>query len=311
MNKKPYISICIPTYNRLEILKKTIESIYADLIDVNMEDFEVIISDNEPNNSAKEIIQSFNYDNLHYFESQSKGFLNSYDVLKFGSGLFLKLHNNYITLRSGTLKKLINEVKVNLETKPVIFFTNGLKQFGSMEKFEKFDSFMFKLSYFSSWSSGFGIWKDDFDKISKRIELNEYFPHTSLLIAQAYKSSYLIDDLPYFKNQNVPNKGGYNIFEVFSLDYVSLLKDTYLKNEISKITFDKIKKDLLFDYLSVRYFKTVIIRIDKFKKNDIKKNIKIHYKVSMFYIMVFKSFFTPLKIFKRKINVFRYTKNLK
>ena len=41
----PILSICIPTYNRLDILRNTIASIYADLDGVCMDDFEVVISD--------------------------------------------------------------------------------------------------------------------------------------------------------------------------------------------------------------------------------------------------------------------------
>ena len=44
MNKHPYLSICIPTYQRIEITRNTIKSIYADLEGVDLCDFEVIVS---------------------------------------------------------------------------------------------------------------------------------------------------------------------------------------------------------------------------------------------------------------------------
>lgn len=310
MNKTPYLSICIPTYNRLEILKKTLDSIYSDLADVDLADFEVVISDNEPNHSTKIIIDQFHFDNLHYYPTTSSGFLNSFDVLKLGSGKFLKLHNNYTMLRKGSLKKMIADVQANSIEKPVLFFTNGLRQNGKAERFDTYEAFMYGLSYWSSWSSGFGIWKEDLEKIMNVVEVNNYFPQTSLLMTHTQKSNYIINDIPLFDNQDIPKKGGYNIFTVFSVDYVSLIEGAYIRKEISKKTFDKIKIDLLLDYISVRYFKTVIARIDNFKKNDIKKSIEIHYSTFMYYVMIITALFAPIKTLIRKIKVFFFIRKL-
>lgn len=310
MGKTPYLSICIPTYNRLEILKKTLDSIYSDLADVDIADFEVIISDNEPNHSTKIIVDGFHFENLHYYATTSSGFLNSFEVLKFGTAMFLKLHNNYTMFRKGSLKRMIAEVKENSNGKPVMFFTNGLGQNGQAKRFDTYDAFMYQLSYLSSWSSGFGIWKEDFEIISTTIEVNNYFPQTSILMTQAQKTHYIINDIPLFDNQDIPNKGGYNIFKVFSVDYVSLIKSAYNSKEISYKTFSKIKIDLLLDYLSVRYFKTVIARMDNFEKKDIKKSIETHYSTLMYYVMILTALFSPIKTLIRKIKVFFFIRKL-
>lgn len=310
MNEKPYLSICIPTYNRLKILHETIESIYADLNSIAIDDFEIVISDNEPNQSSKTILKDFNYKNLHYYSTDCIGFLNSINALKQGNGLYLKLHNNYTKLYPGSLKKMIKEIKENSTDKPVIFYSCGFAKSGKIENFNSFDTFMNQLSYFSSWSSGFGIWKEDLDKYSNFNQINKYFPQTSLLLSQSKKSKYIINDKPLFNNQNVPKKGGYNIFKVFSIDYISLIEQSYINNKITKKTFDKIKFDLLFNYLSVRYFKTVLLKIDNFEKNDIKKNIKTYYSSFFYYLMIMAALFAPFKFVIRKINVASFKKNL-
>lgn len=310
MDNKPFLSICIPTYNRLEILKNTLDSIYKDLTDVDLADFEVIVSDNEPGQSAKVIIAEFKFENLHYHASTSNGFLNSFNVLKLGNGMFLKLHNNYTMFRNGALKKMVNEIKENSIDKPVIFYTNGLNESGKIEKFASFNSFMYRLSYLSSWSSGFGIWKEDFEMVYQDIDINDYFPQTSLLLSQTQKKNYIINDIPIFDNQDIPKKGGYNIFKVFSDYYVSLIKGSYIREQISKETFNKIKTDLVLDYLSVRYFKTVIAKIDNFEKHDIKKSIEIHYSTCWYYLLIVTALFSPIKTLIRKVKVFFYIKKL-
>jgi len=308
MPNKPYLSICIPTYDRLEILKNTIESIYSDLRGVSMDEFEVIISDNERNQSSKSVVDTFNYVNLLYFSTDCEGFLNSFNSLQCGNGQFLKLHNNYTMFHKGTLKKIIDNVKDNYIEKPIIFYTNGLKKTGEIKAFDSFNAFMYDLSYFSSWSTGFSICASDFHNICDSLEINNYFPQTSLLLCQSKKTAYIINDKPIFDDQKIPNKGGYNIFKVFSVDYVSLIEHCYFRKEISLETFRKIKSNLLFDYLSMRYFKTVIIRIDKFEKSNIKESISTYYSSLSYYLMILMSLLSPLKFVIRKIKVSFFSK---
>lgn len=306
--KRPFLSICIPTYNRQEILKKTLASIYADLNGIEIEDFEVVISDNEPNGSSKKIAEMFGYKNLHYYKTTCEGFLNSLYVLKYGNGHLLKLHNNYTQLKQGSLKLIIEDAKKYIDEKPLIFYTDGLKQSGRVERFNSFDNFMYNLSYFSSWSTGFSIWKEDLDKFADYIEINNYFPQTSLLLAQTKKSTYIINDLSLFHNQNVPKKGGYNIFKVFAVDYIKLIEESFQKKAITKKSFEKIKKELLFNYLSVRYFKTVLMKMDNFEKNNIKKNLENYYSASAYYFMIFFSLFSPLFFIIRRIRISLFNK---
>ena len=47
----PLISICIPAYNRTTYLKRLFESI----VDQVFKDFEVIVSDDSPNDSVKDL----------------------------------------------------------------------------------------------------------------------------------------------------------------------------------------------------------------------------------------------------------------
>lgn len=308
MNSIPLLSICIPTYNRLDILYNTLNSIYSDLDEVQINDFEVVVSDNEPNQSSKKIVERFNHKNLRYYPTNCEGFLNSLNALKQGKGLFLKLHNNYTKLRKGTLKEILKQLKENSVNKPLLFYSDGMLKSGNIMCYNSFDSFMYHLSYFSSWSTGFGIWREDFINYNNSV-INRYFPQTSLLISQTKKKRFVIDDRVLFENQQVPQKGGYNIFRVFAIDYISIIKIPYQKNEITKKTFERIKNDLLFDYLSVRYFKTVILKIDTFNKDDLRKSITSSYSALSYYLMILASFLSPFKFIVRKIMIAFNTKS--
>ncbi|HSC53216.1 MAG TPA: hypothetical protein VLC98_06350 [Phnomibacter sp.] len=271
------------------------DSIYDDLNGVDLNHFEVIVSDNEANATSKELVSTYKYDNLHYHETNCEGFLNSFYALKYGRGFLLKLHNNYTMLKPKTLQYLINEAKENVGLNPVIFYTDGLNGKVGVSTFRTFDDFMFNLSYFSSWSTGFSIWKASFDEIESSLLINNYFPQTSLLLSLSDEKRFVMNNLTLFNNQNIPKKGGYNIFKVFAVDYVDLLKSAFEKKKISQKTFQKIKSDLITKYLSMRFFKTVIVGIDNFEKADIEKNIRVNYSKAAYYKMILFSFIVPIK----------------
>lgn len=86
---------------------------------------------------------------------------------------------------------------------------------------------MYQLSYWSSWSDGFSIWKSNFEKIGK-IQLNKLFPQTSLFLTQYNSKKFIIDDRAIFNGQRVPKRGGHNKFEAFTIEYPSLIEQSYL-----------------------------------------------------------------------------------
>lgn len=300
--QNPILSICIPTYNRLDILRNTIASIYADLDGVELDDFEVVISDNSKEHTTQPVVAEFDFKNLHYNITECEGFKNSFYALSYGKGEYLKLNNNYTMFRRGTLKLLISQLKKMKATQTQVIYTNGLRQKKTFIQYNSFDDYMFGLSYFSSWSAGYGMWKDDFDRVKDYVELDKYFPQTSLLLSQDYKKSFALDDRVLFEDQHVPKKGGYNIFKVFSVDFVSLIMGAYSSRKISERTYKKIKSDLLYQYLSVRYFKTVIARLDNFEHTNIRQSITTNYSLFQYYFMLLVALFTPLLVFKRKLH---------
>ncbi|MGC4100620.1 glycosyltransferase family 2 protein [Ferruginibacter sp.] len=52
---QPFISICIPTYKRTDLLKKLLDSIQVQ----SFKDFEILVNDNSPDESVKNLVQSY------------------------------------------------------------------------------------------------------------------------------------------------------------------------------------------------------------------------------------------------------------
>lgn len=280
------LSICIPTKGRLEILKNTLDSIYLDY-EGSHEEFEVVISDNSTDDLLPQMLSQYDcHPNIVYEKTTSEGFLNSINALKMGKGMFLKLHNDYTIFKAGALSEMISFIKHEATAKPLIFFSNDEKGNNKIARFNSFDSFIYDLSFLNTWSTGFAIWKEDFHKYSRK-EVNKIFPHTSLMLYQYEKKSFVINDVSLFSNQEVNKKGGYNLFNAFAVQYLKMVEDCLKQKQISLRTFKHIKQDLFKKFLVVWYYNTkVAINQYTFDLSDIKASITVFYSEIEYYRMI-------------------------
>ncbi|MEX9756564.1 glycosyltransferase [Providencia vermicola] len=251
-----YISICIPTKDRINNLIDTINSILDDNVDPNY--YQIVISDNSDNNATQEYINTFqntNY-NFKYYRNPVKGFYNSIQALLIGDGELLKLHNDYTKFKPGCFKKLVEMSIEKHKVKPLMFFPNGELK-GKKENFDvkSFNRFMSKSSYLTTWSSAFSIWKSDLHNLETSPEsVDIMFPHTTLLLNSNNNSFFICNEI-LFTNTEVKNKGGYNIYYNFCVLYLDMLKEN---KRLSRFVYKKIKIDMYFKFILVWYYRTVI-----------------------------------------------------
>lgn len=299
--KIPILSICIPTFKRVDVVRETIRLIYEDSVDVDFNDFEVVVSDNDPECESRCFVDEFKYPNFRYIPTDCEGFLNSYYALTYGKGVMLKLHNNRDHMKPGMLKYIINRIKSVADSKPALFFTNGNLGYKSPKEFKTADEFLYSLSYYSSWSSGFNIWREDFDKIKDTVKIDKMFPQTSLLFATLDRDKFMIDDIRLYKGSGHKEKKlRYNPIYVFGVEYVDLVKGIYEDGIISKRTFNKIRKETLKNYLALQYFKSKILRKNEIEYIDIRKNLNIHYGRFGWLKLVGYTLIAPLTILRYK-----------
>lgn len=277
MNNECLLSICIPTYKRAQLLRKTLNSIYAQNVDHKL--FEVCISDDSPDDETKNMIENefSSIDNLVYQKIPDCGYMNLIEAAKLGKGALLKFQNDYASFKAGSLKRLLNLISENLEQKPILFFgLKSLKNTSEIEKFVNFNDFISNIDYMSTFCSSVALWKDDFDLCNKnKIQVNHAFPHTSYLFNCSNKPSMIVDNYDYFLNQTLTTKGGYNLPEFFVKEYLTLIDDTlYSKSIITKKTREKLEENIL-KFVGQWYVTTKVeSKKYKFKFDDCEKIIK-------------------------------------
>jgi len=143
----------------------------------------------------------------------------------------------------------------------VTYFANGvLKISKERHEFNTFDDFVRNLSYWSSWSTGMAIWKDDFDKLPEDVsKFNELFPHTNVLFNERNRGKYVIDNSVIFDEmpQGKKPKGNYDLFFAFGVDYPGIILDLLRSKSISVTTYKKIVSDNL-NFVSSLYYQYFI-----------------------------------------------------
>ena len=300
MNIKPILSICLPCFGRVDYVRNTLKSIYVDNSDVPLEKFEVVISDNDPDKEVSSLMREFPYSNLHYHYSDCEGFLNSYYVLTYGNGDLLKLHNSQVLFRRGSLRAIINEVEKVKDSKPLIFYSNGLLNSYSSKMYHSFDDYYNHLSYWPSWSNGFSIWKEDYDKLISP-KLNKLFPHVSLFNTQHDKTTFILNDIHLFDTQRVRGRKGHNKFEAFTIEYPSLVDECCKKGWISKDTEKIIFNDILTEYLPTLLFNKYIARIEFYDISGYKTNIKKYFPAGAYWKAWMYVLAVPFKMVIRRV----------
>lgn len=257
----PILSLCMPTNGVSEWVFPVLDSIYSQ--GCKNDDFEVVITDNGNNEEFKQYIKAYiqKHQNIQYFETTALPFLNEIESYKRANGILIKFVNHRTKLLPGALELLIEYAGKNACNKPITYFSNGgLK----LEKKEKncgtFDEFISSLSYWSSWSTGMTIWKEDFKKLPNDVSgFNELFPHTDVLFSEKNRSSYVINDTIIFDEipQGKKPKGTYDLFYAFGVEYPSIILELYRNSSITAKTYQKVSRDNLA-FVAELYFKYFI-----------------------------------------------------
>ena len=184
-----------------------------------------------------------------YEKTNAVAFLNEIESYKRAKGQFIKFINHRTLLLNGALLEIIDFISAYLDDKPFIYFGNGMvKKVANIQESDTFDDFLAMLSYWSSWSTGMGFWKEDFEGIKAETTFNELFPHTTILFSNRKKSKYILNNTVFLQEINddgIP-KGKYDLFFAFAVEYLAIICDLLRNHDISEKTFSKIKRENLF-----------------------------------------------------------------
>lgn len=296
------LSICIPTFNRAELLKNTLASIYSQK--ANHSDFEVVISDNCSTDHTEEVVLEFlnSHNNINYIKLLDPIYSdnNIVNSLCKGTGLFLKLCNDTALFEEGSINSILNVIRNNFEDRPLIFFSNINKNLIN-QRGVGFDKFIQINSFLATSILSIGMWRKDYENLLNIENAFEHnLPALNLLRKNFdLKKNFIVYNVKIFTVQYVKNKGGYNIVDVFVSKYLGkVLKREYQNGNIKLLTFEIEKIKVLVKFIAP-WLKILKKKHSGFTfgiEGANSKLFKIYYYNPAFYLMAVFFFFYDIKI---------------
>lgn len=258
------ISICIPTYNQVVYLERTLESIF---IQKNV-DFEVIITDDSSSNQVFDLVQKFlfNGKKIHYFKNNEQlGAPQNwnYSISK-AKGEYIKImHHDEWFNSDSSLSQLLQKVEVN--SKCIVFSASVSVYKG-------------QTSYFNSSDELIAL----FNKEPERIILGNYIGspsailfHKDIKIEFDVKLKWLVDIDFYVR---MIKSGAYFTY-IDEYLYTSMIDDHNITN---KCLYDTELNLYEYSYVFKKHIRSKSILIQIFYLDRIFKILRLHNKKRYF-----------------------------
>lgn len=285
------LSICIPTFNRAELLDETLSHLVLEPSFL-LGKIEICISDNASPDSTSEIAKKYSdkYENIIYNRNkENTGIIdgNFPIVASMASGTFIKFLNDYASFIPGELDKLIKFIEVNEKEKPILFFPNNnlINETREIIYCNSFDHFVQTASYWTTWVLAAGFWKEDFLSIIDRDRSVEKFmwcPDNYLRLIDSGRKT-IINNRKILQTQETKSKGGYNLFKIFGENYLSLYKPYLQAGKLQNTTYQIEKYKLLRYYLLPTTINYLLTPNYTFKLNNAFKILFKEYKWNLYF----------------------------
>ena len=258
----PALSICIPTFNRVNLLLKCLESILSQITADIASDVEIVISDNASSDATEELCRQLEDRfprNIRYFRQKTNAGAeeNVFKVLCLGRGDFLKGLNDSIICQPGSIAELLRVAKACKDTKPALCFLNGALGYSDFASdCNTVDLIIQHASYFVTWWGSFGTWREQLDEEALFLRnKHTLLVQTDNLLRQVQANqSAIVVNKHLFDLQTVAPKSGYNVAEVFGKNYIGLLKPYVESGDLSPQTLEAEKRKLLVNHILPYHF---------------------------------------------------------
>lgn len=263
-NRQPLLSICIPTYNRAGYLEETLKNIISD--DAFSLKVEIIISDNASVDHTQQLCEEYalKYKNIIYYRNEENvRDENFFLALNRGRGKYLRLCNDTLHLKKGSLDRMLRQIEITSEDTPLLFIQNipFLNNVNVQKMVIGKQGLVENLSFWITWIGNFGVWRKSLDAINNP---NRY---AKLQLAQVDWFFQLLSNdkalifFGDFFDSIYPNKkGGYNFFYVFIVNYLFLIR----KNVSNVFVIEKEKYRLFRYHILPFYYRLFFLKQDEF-----------------------------------------------
>ena len=260
----PYlISICIPTFNRSDILYQNLPRLLS--LQAFDHEVELVISDNASTDNTKAAIEQlkaeFSDKNISYYRNdeniRDRNFLLA---LSRGKGHYLKLLNDYTSFSNDDLIYMKEKVRVHQNDRDFcLFFFDKIKHIPKNTaeiEIRNVDELVQVLSNKMTWISNFGCFSNQLDTLYQFQERSKLMILQMMwilhLVSQAKRT--LLVNITSYQGIRIKDKFRvpYNLFTPHVVNYYLILNEYVQCGLISPSTIKKDKSKVLHDYVGAQ-----------------------------------------------------------
>ncbi len=126
---KPFLSICIPTFNRPEYLRNCLLSLVKGVSAATLEKIEIVIADNSDNDETRAMVDGFRetFPRISYIKNETNigGPHNLFKALSLGEGRYLWLMGDDDLVVAGKLDLIIEKLSLDDYSAAILNFAQG------------------------------------------------------------------------------------------------------------------------------------------------------------------------------------------
>lgn len=260
---KKILSICIPTYNRAKILDNALKAIQKELKTIDCSEIELIVSDNCSPDNTEEVVQNYIQTGMPIVYSKNPTNLdmdgNFVQCFKKATAQYVWVLGDDDFLKEGALSFLLAKLKntdyglIHLKVFP--------KRDEEIQIYQTIEEYLSDISYWITFISSNIITTKFVDKINYKKYIGTHFIQIPFYIAAAKESqkNLMINRRIFEDAADGATNGGYNFFEVFVVNYLTIRREMLADTKNEVFYYKKEKKrffnEFLLDFINKIYFK--------------------------------------------------------
>lgn len=249
--KTPYVSLCIPTYNRASYLKKSIDTIICQT-EFKSGEVEIVISDNASSDETEKIGREYadRFENIWYFHNEQNIANENFPlVLSRAHGILRRLCNDTLCFREGSLRCMCDVVRRYRDSKPYLCWRekNGRTRYEE----KNFREGVLRVSYWMTSIASFSIWDTECQGIAEETagaDLMLWQVRKTLELSSQKNRMVLINEnltyTPVIRGKDV----SYGLYHVFYENYFKLLEPYFISGQLSQEDRGVLERDLFLKF---------------------------------------------------------------
>ncbi len=218
-DKKPILSICIPTWNRAKYLEQSLIRFSEQIDGVDSSEIELYVSDNCSDDNTPEVVNKHSANGLPITYNRNESNLgaagNFVKCMQWASGKYILLLGDDDILKQGALKYILDILRG--KDYGLIHLNQRIKSESEPVVYTDLEEYFKKISYWFTFMSGCIFRKDIVEYIDAEKYIGTHLLQMPYYLTSATKEkeNLLINKLLLETGLDYSSNGGYNLYEVF------------------------------------------------------------------------------------------------